>query len=134
MNNFKPRPMREGKRMRFSYYPAETGKMIKIEISHRDGGQNYFSGQTEVRGVQVIVSEVEIGSMGGTRIETTAPMSNVNARLLIAEMPRYSEKKLAAIAQAFDPLVPQISAAWANDQQAGLRLLQETARQAAARI
>lgn len=134
MDNFKAKTYDKGKRTKFVYYPAESGKMIKISISHRDGGQNYFSGGNEKRGVEVSISQIELSDSGvrGIMMESIMPFDDVNGRLLVLETARFSQKKVEAVAEAFDAKAPEISRLWTEDRAAARALLFETAELAKA--
>lgn len=125
MNNFKARHNAHKNRTRFEYHPAKTGEMVKLSISHRDGGRNYFSGADEKRGVEIVITHVSIGESGtpGVSIESSTPMSSGNSRLLVLETARYSSKKVEAVAKAFDDQAPELSRLWKEDPEAGRKLL-----------
>lgn len=118
MINFKPRGSMHDKRIRYQYYPAERGTMVKLTIAHRDGGRNYFSGANEKRGIEISLSTIEVSESGtsGVTMESYNPMDEGNGRLLLLEMPRYSAKKLEQIVELFDEKAPEISALWSIDR------------------
>lgn len=135
MKHFKPRGSGHNNRVRYVYHSAETGKMVKISISHRDGGMNYFSGGTEKRGIEVSVATVEISERtAGSFVETSRPMEDGNARYLIAETPRYNKAKLERIASAMDAELPTLAKTWEDDLTAGRNLLVEIANKAGAQV
>jgi len=117
MNNFKPRGSMHDKRLRYHYYPAASGLMVKLSIHHRDGGRNYFSGANEARGIEMSISTIEVSqSSPGIMMESSKPMEDGNGRILLAEMPRYSAKKLEQTVELFDRHAPEISALWSVDR------------------
>lgn len=118
MDNFKARGSMHDKRLRYNYHPAENGRMVKLTISHRDGGRNYFSGAVEARGIEMSITTVSIADSGvsGVRVETSTPMDDCNGRVLLAELPRYSAKKLEQMVELFDEHAPEISALWPVDR------------------
>lgn len=133
MQNLKQRTSRHDKRERYVYYPRTSGRMAKVEIHHRDGGMNYFSGGTEKRGIEVSVSVVEIGASGnsGCMVESYSPMADCNARFLVTETARYNKGKLERIAAAMDADMPKLAETWEQDTGAGKRMLVEIAERAA---
>lgn len=117
MTNFKPRGSMHDKRLRYQYYPAKSGRMVKLSIHHRDGGRNYFSGANEARGIEMSISTIEVSeSSNGVYVESSTPMDDSNGRILLLEMPRYSAKKLKQTVDLFDAHAPEISALWATDR------------------
>lgn len=133
MSIFEERTSRDGKRKRFVYYPAESGPMIKLEISHREGGRNYFSGANEKRGIEIMASQIEVGDGGnGVMMETSMMVDNVSLRLLVLETPRYNAKKLEIVASTFEANAAEISAKLVANRKEALELLQQTATAAAA--
>jgi hypothetical protein len=123
MQNFKIRQSRDG-RARYLYYPAESGRMVKLEVSHRDGGMNYFSGRTEKRGIEIVITTIELSDQGrGMTMESSTPMNDENGRMMLVETPRYSARKLEKIATAIDARAPEISATWSADREGAKRLL-----------
>jgi len=117
MTNFKPRGSMHDKRLRYQYYPAKSGQMVKLSIHHRDGGRNYFSGANEARGIEMSISTIEVSeSSNGVYMESSTPMDDSNGRILLLEMPRYSAKKLEQTVDLFDAHAPEISALWATDR------------------
>lgn len=132
MENFAAKQTNKGKRTRYAYYPGEEGRMIKISISFRDGGQNHFHGSQEKRGIEVGISEVTLERQpSGIVMEGFSPFDDVNGRLLVLELPRYSPKKIESVARTFDAVAPEISRLWAQDRAAGHALLLSTAEAAA---
>lgn len=127
MQNFKLRVRGQGKRHSYVYYPREEGKTMRIEVSHRDGGHNYFSGQSEARGIEVSVSMVERGA----GVESFMPFDNCNARFFILEAPRYNKTKIERVANAMDEDLPKIVEAWERDVAAGKAMMFDAAKQAA---
>ncbi len=134
MKNFKPRHNRRENRTRYEYLPAESGEMVKLAVSHRDGGRNYFSGADETRGVEIVVTHVTLCESGtpGVRIENSTPMSSGNGRLLVLETARYGAKKVESVARVFDERAPELVRLWKEDPAAGRKLLMELAEAAKA--
>lgn len=128
MTNFKPRGSLHDKRLRYQYYPAESGLMVKLSIHHRDGGRNYFSGAVEARGIEMSITTVECSSTGnGVTVESSRPMEDGNGRVLLAEMARYSDKKLREMVERFDARAPEISATWSVDRAATIEMIRAIA-------
>lgn len=119
MQNFEIRRSMRDKRARYLYYPTASGRMVKLAIDHRDGGRNYFSGGTESRGIEMVITTVEVAE----GVETFSPFDNVNGRMLLMETARYSEKKIREMAELFDEHAPNISASWSVDRQGTLALI-----------
>lgn len=118
MTNFKPRGSMRDNRVRYQYYPVESGRMVKLTISHRDGGMNYFSGASEARGIEMSLSTIEVSESGtsGIKMETMTPMDDSNGRILLLELARYSAKKLEQMVELFDEHAPEISTLWSIDR------------------
>lgn len=131
MNNFKAKRYKDGKRIRYVHYSGEEGRVMKLTISHRDGGMNYFSSRTEKRGIEIGITEVELSRMGDHVMESSTPMDEVNGRLLVLELPRYSASKVEAVTRQFDAHAPEIARLWRQDNEAARTLLFATAEDAA---
>lgn len=125
MTNFKPRGSMHDKRIRYQYYPAESGMMVKLSIHHRDGGRNYFSGAVEARGIEMTITTIELGASGtpGVTVESSRPMEDGNGRVLLEETARYSDKKIKAMVERFDAHAPEISAMWSIDRAATIEMI-----------
>ena len=129
MENFKARGSMRDKRLRYQYYPARNGMMVKLDIHHRDGGRNYFSGAMEARGIEMTISTVEIEASGtaGVTVEMSDPMGDGNGRILLAEVPRYSDKKLKSVVELFDGHARRICDMWAEDRDGTIALIRSVA-------
>lgn len=129
MTNFKPKGSMHDNRLRYQYYPVESGRMVKLSIHHRDGGRNYFSGANEARGIEMAISTIEIADSGvsGIRMESMSPMDDGNGRILLLELPRYSAKKLEQMVRLFDEHAPEISALWSVDRSLAFARIQSIA-------
>lgn len=126
MKNFEIRHSQRDTRVRYVFYPAAKGRMVKLSVHHRDGGQNYFSGGVETRGIEISLSTIELANSGfssGGMMETSMPMSEENGRLLIVESPRYSAKKLEAIVELLDDHASEICAMWSVDRNGTVDLI-----------
>lgn len=135
MQNFKVRGSAHNNRVRYQFYPATEGEMVKLDIHHRDGGTNMFSYKHEAKGIEISITQVKVQKVGNGMIsEQSAPMADGNCRLLIAELGRYNAKKLEKVALAFDEAAPEISKLWTEDRDMAIDMIRTTAEAAVASI
>lgn len=84
------------------YRHDEGGRVIDVEVEYKKGGMNHFQGVTMPRGVYVSVSPY---SRDNGYLVATA-FSGLTT--CVAQVGRFSPKKLNEVAEAFDPFVPEL--------------------------
>jgi len=119
MQNFEIRHSKRYNRASYAYYPADTAQMMKLEIDHRDGGLNYSSGSNEQRGIEMVMTKINVVE----GLETYSPFDGVNGRILLTPTARYSARKIQEMAELMDGHAPEISAMWKVDRNAAIRLI-----------
>ena len=119
----------EGRDREYKYYyavSAEEKKQynrtithIKVAVSYYEGGMNYFSGVTNVRGYRMHWTPMDKSGtfesysiMGDTR--------SCGAFILIEEAKRYNARRLAELAERYDSKVEEIAKLIIKDNKAEL--------------
>ena len=83
---------------------VESGRAthLKVELYYSDGGMNYFTGKSELRGLYLAVTPVSRTECAGYSTETTTAFSGI--KKCVAEMTRFNQKRLDEYAPAKDEL------------------------------
>lgn len=115
MRNFQERGNVRNSRKDFVFLPAEEGRMVKMTISFRDGGMNMFDYKNEARGIQLVVTVVNVTNYPGGRMEQSSPMSDTNFRVLLQPLGRYNKKKMDEMVDSFDDFAPEFARLWLED-------------------
>ena len=94
----------------------EGNTYLCIDVSHRDGGMNFFSYKNEQKGVEVSFSKKEIVEKDGYKSMTYSPMDNCNFRLLMYPYNRRSQKQIDRAKQYIDEIGDVLFELWINNK------------------
>lgn len=87
---------------------ADTNN-ISIEVTYQKGGINYFSYNTERRGVYVLVRPEKIADRGGYVSRSFDLFGNMTFKICVKELARKSQKAIDTIAAAVEPHVQELA-------------------------
>jgi hypothetical protein len=89
---------------KYIYRDKEEGEVVEAEIYYTLGGQNYFSGSTNRRGVYFSFHPVTLKIEDGIKIKSFALFGN-GVKFFALPLKAKSAKQVARVAAHFDPHV-----------------------------
>lgn len=92
----------------FEFRDAETGNAVEVAVHYAEGGMSYFTYKNEGRGAYVHVTPVEI-SEGVVSRMLLGSTEQSGFKMFVLPMDRRNAKKLEAVAEKVDAIVPEIA-------------------------
>ena len=104
--------------------PRDSVQTVLVEIYYEIGGNNWFSGTREERGIYISVTPVTLGTDADGRSSTSTGLF-AGIKDVVLPLQRKSAVKLADVVRFLDAQAPAIALAWRTSPKAASQVLRD---------